>query len=113
MSSPTQRTLQLLRREGYTADVVERRLPRCFITRDFLGAFDVLAVRADLPGVLGVQTTSASNHAARAGKLLANPLLRAWLGAGNRAEVWSWAKRRGRWCCRRQALTPADLGHAG
>ena len=42
-------------------------------------------------------------------KAQALPALRVWLAAGCAFEVWSWAKRKGRWCCRRQALTPADL----
>jgi hypothetical protein len=104
--------LQLLRREGHAADIVERRLPRCFVTRDFLGLFDVLAVRADSPGVLGVQSTSAANHASRVRNLLEAPALRVWIGAGNGAEVITWRKAGGRWRCRRQALTLADLGAA-
>jgi hypothetical protein len=46
-------------------------------------------------------------------KLLGNPTLATWLAAGNKAEVISWRKVKGRWCCRRQALTSADLGAAG
>ena len=40
--TPTARTLALLRTLGYTAEVTERRLPRCFITRDFLGWVDII-----------------------------------------------------------------------
>jgi hypothetical protein len=65
------RALALLRSEGYAADILERRLPRCFISRDLFGMFDVVALRADLLGVLGVQTTSGSNHAHRVRKLVA------------------------------------------
>lgn len=107
-SSPTARTLGLLRREGYAAGVVERRLPGCFRSVDLFNAFDLVAVRPDAPGVLGVQCTSAGNHAARVRKLRDVPEVRLWLLAGNRAEVWSWGKRKGRWCCRRQALTLED-----
>jgi hypothetical protein len=74
------------------------------------GAFDVVAIKADIGGVLRIQTTSGSNHASHARKMLANPTLRTWLAAGNRAEVWSWAKdRRGRWTCHRTAIVLADL----
>jgi hypothetical protein len=31
------------------------------------------------------------------------------LGTGNRAEVWSRTKRRGRWACRRQRLDVANV----
>jgi hypothetical protein len=104
--------LQLLRREGYLAAVAEKWNPHSRTRADLFGFADVLAVRAGAP-VLAVQATSASNHAARVRKAQALPALRAWLAAGCAFEVWSWAKRKGRWAVRRQALTPADLGAAG
>src|SRR5262249_50858599 len=105
------RCLALLRREGFSAAVVERRLPRCFVTLDAFGLFYLLAVRIDVRG--GVQATSGTNHASRFRKLVRGPVLRTWLAAGNRAEVWSWTKRRRGWTCRRQRLDAADLGGAG
>lgn len=92
--TPTSRTLSLLRADGFAVAIVERRIPHCNITVDAFGMFDVLAIREDVPGALGVQTTSGSNHSARVKKLLANPILKTWTAAGNVAEVWSWAKRR-------------------
>jgi hypothetical protein len=111
--SPTSRTLQLLKAEGFLAEVVERRLPRCFITRDLFGCIDVLAVRAGEPP-LGVQATSGSNAAARLAKALAVPELRAWLAAGCRFEVWSWRKagpagKRKTWQVRRRAVGLGEL----
>jgi hypothetical protein len=107
-TTPTQRCLALLRREGFAEAVVERRLPRCGVTVDAFGLFDLLAVRADVRGVGGVQATGGTNHAGRVRKLLGNATLSTWLAAGNRAEVWSWTKRRRRWTCRRQRLDAAD-----
>jgi hypothetical protein len=112
VSSPAQRTLQLLRREGYLAAVAEKWNPHSRTRADLFGFADVLAVRAGAP-VLAVQATSASNHAARVRKARGLPALRAWLAAGCAFEVWSWRKSGRRWCCRQQALTPADLGAAG
>src|SRR5262245_1589148 len=65
--SPTARALVVLRQDGYLAAVVERRpVPsKPAITQDLFGAIDVVAIRADVPGVLGIQVTSSSNHAAR------------------------------------------------
>ena len=108
MPNPTARTLQLLRRHGYLAAVCEHWNPFARVRCDLFGFADVLAVRAGAP-VLAVQATSVSNHSARVRKARALPQLRTWLGAGCAFEVWGWAKRKGRWCCRRQALTPADL----
>jgi hypothetical protein len=45
MSSPTARTLKLLRELGFEADVVERRVFRT-VTKDFLGIVDVIGVKA-------------------------------------------------------------------
>jgi hypothetical protein len=111
--TPTARTLQRLRRLGYVADVVERRLPRCHITRDFLGIIDVLAVKPGEP-VLGVQCTSSSNAAARLAKALAVPALRTFLTAGCAFEVWGWSMRGPRggrklWDVARRPVALADL----
>jgi hypothetical protein len=108
VSSPTARTLAVLRREGYLAAVAEKWNPHSRTRADLFGFADVLAVRAGAP-VLAVQATSASNHAARVGKAQALPALRVWLLAGCEFQVWSWRKSGNRWCCRRQALTLADF----
>jgi len=116
--TPTARTLAHLRQLGYLAGVVERRLPRCLITVDLFGCIDVLAVRGDLPGVLGVQTSTRSNQAARLAKALAVPELRTWLAAGNAFEIHGWAKvgargKRKLWQVSTRAVTLADLPSAG
>lgn len=112
-TSPVERSLQLLRHEGYIAEVVERRLPRCFITRDFLGCIDIIGCKSGSP-ILGIQATTGANAAARRTKALALPGLRVWLEAGGAFAVWAWSLRGARgqrevWTCRRQALTLADL----
>lgn len=107
--SPTSRTLERLRRDGYLAGVVEISLPRCHIHRDLFGIFDILAVRGDVQGCLAIQTTSASNHAARRRKMLAEPNLRIWLQAGNHAEVWSWRQVGRFWKEWREGLFLTDL----
>lgn len=93
MSSPTQRTLAKLRKEGYHAQVVEKTIPRMFTKVDLFGAIDIVAVRDDIPGVLGIQCTSASNQAARYTKAVAIPAIRSWVKSGNRMEVWGWSKK--------------------
>lgn len=108
-ATPTARSLAYARKLGMTADVVERRLPRCFITRDLFNAFDIVALQPGMSGVIGIQTTSGSNAAARMKKLKANPTVRLWIETGNRAEVWSWRKAKNRWVCRTQSLALSDM----
>lgn len=91
--SPTQRSLKLLRAEGYTAQVVEHWNSFAMRRIDLFGCIDIVAVRADLPGVLGVQCTSATNAAARLKKASECPALKVWLLAGNRFEVHAHGKR--------------------
>jgi hypothetical protein len=101
MASPTARTLERLRRLGYTCGVVERRLPIAgeHVTQDFLGCIDVIAVTSRRePRVLGVQATSLSNLAARVAKARGKPGLAAWLGSGAAFQAWGWYRAaRGRW----------------
>jgi hypothetical protein len=64
-----------------------------------------------VPGtILGIQVTSGSNHAARIAKAKAEPRLTAWLNAGARFVVWSFAKqgargKRKQWRLREEAVT--------
>lgn len=93
--SPTARSLEALRKDGYLAERVEQRVPVINTSRDFLGIIDLIAVKSGCP-ILGVQATSGSNVAARVRKALASPGLAVWLAAGGVFEVWGWAKRGGR-----------------
>lgn len=106
--TPTARSLALLRREGWTCQVVERYCPHSRRRIDLFGIIDVVAARAGSP-ILGIQATSGSNHSARVRKASAAPELRTWLESGAGFQVWSWRKVKGRWSCRRQALTLEDL----
>lgn len=93
--SCTQYTLAELKRLGYRPEVVERY---CSFTRrrhDLFGCIDVVALRGDCTGLLGIQSTSASNLSARVSKVLsldADGAISDWLSAGNRLECWGWRK---------------------
>lgn len=71
------------------------------------------------PGqIIGIQATSGTNHSARVSKALAEPRLNAWLNAGAKFAVWSWAKqgargKRKRWLLREQDVMPADKHASG
>lgn len=108
--TPTARTLQHLRKLGFIADVVERRLPRCFITRDAFGFGDILAARPGV-GIVLIQATGGSgNFAKRKAKILAEPRAVEWIASGGRIEVWGWNKqgprgKRKTWTLRREDIT--------
>jgi hypothetical protein len=108
-ASPTARTLQYARKKlGAQADVVEKRLPHTFTTKDVAGCIDVVAYGARV-GILGIQTTSGKNHASRRKKALAEPKLRDWLRGGGQFEIWSWSKlSTGRWHLRRERVVDIE-----
>ena len=97
--SPTQRTLKRLREAGWLATVVEHWNPHAKVRNDLWGFIDVLALKDN--ETLGVQTTSASNMAARMRKIAEHPNLAAVRAAGWRLEVDGWRKNSaGRWAVR-------------
>ena len=109
-ASPTARTLEALRRAGFVAGVVERWNAHTRTRQDLFGFLDLVAVRGDVPGVLGVQATSGANGASRIAKILEEPRALVWVSAGNAVQVWSWRKilvgRRRRWSAR---IVPIEL----
>ncbi len=101
--SPTARSLKLLRDAGMTAQVVERF---CHFSKrriDLFGVIDIVAMSNW--HIIGVQTTSGDNVAARLAKINAEPRALAWVKAGGSLEVHGWKQRgpRGKrktWNCR-------------
>lgn len=93
--SPTQLTLRQLRADGWTAEVVEHWNPHARVRNDLFGFVDVLALRAN--ETLAVQTTSATNVAARIRKIAEHPNVAAVREAGWAIRVHGWAKKSGRW----------------
>lgn len=98
--SPTQRTLKHLRAAGYLAEVVEKWIPVVKQRKDLYGFIDVLAIRDG--EVVGVQSTSSSNVAARVTKISDHPNVAAVRKAGIRILVHGWGKSRAtkRWTLR-------------
>lgn len=90
-TSPTQRSLALLRKQGYLAAIVEKWNPHARIRQDMFGCVDLFAIK---PGErLAIQACSAGDVARRVAKIKA---LRAWrimLAAGLSVRVWGWGKR--------------------
>lgn len=109
--SPNTRTKNLYRERGYLCDTVERYDHHAQRTHDFLGMFDIIAIRGleswaqNGTEVAGLQPTSDSNVAARVDKIRRSPLYEAWLKSGARAVVIGWAVRHGKWAPREVELT--------
>lgn len=113
MSSPTARSLALLRKEGWTVGIVERRLPFTRRTVDFLNYADLVAVHPD-GRTLAVQATSGANVAARLKKVQECPAVPVCLAAKWAIEVWGWSKRGPRggrklWTVDRRPVMAEDL----
>ena len=92
-SSPTTRSLALMRKEGYTCAITEHYNAFVGIRQDLYGFIDIVCLRGGEVGVLGIQTTSTGNINARIKKIQANPIYILWLQCGNKLEVQGWAKR--------------------
>ena len=101
MISPTQRSKSLFMEQRYTVAVCEKWIERVGKRVDLFGCFDLVAIREDVVGVLGIQTTTGSNLSARVNKLLESRNIRVWLLAENRVIVHGWRKLKnqleGRW----------------
>jgi hypothetical protein len=114
MSSPTQRSLQRLRKDGWLVAIVEHWNAFTKRRNDLFGFGDLLAVRKDT--VILVQTTSDANVSHRVAKIKEIPAARYWLESPNRRIViHGWGKKgeRGkpkRWECREVELTSDALG---
>jgi hypothetical protein len=108
MSSPTVRSKKLMEKEHYTVAIVEKWNPHAKIRQDLFGFLDLLCVKDsdDRRGVVGVQTTSASNMASRRKKIREHINYLAVEGAGIRIELHGWEKKGRFWECKREVLNP-------
>lgn len=98
VSSPTSRTLEVMRDRGYIAEVVEKWIPQARRRKDLFGFIDVLCVHPERSGdVVGVQATSGSNVSARVDKIINHENVGAVRKGGIKILVHGWAKRKGRW----------------
>ena len=95
-SGPTARTLEMLHKEGYIAQVVERWNPWAQRKIDLFNCIDIIAVRPTRCSIVGIQCTTGSHHAVRRAKILSEPKARAWLECGGSIEIRSWSRRGGR-----------------
>ena len=100
-----QRSKEELRRQGFVTWITEKPYnPYTKRREDLFNLFDLIAIRWDCPGVTGIQACG-EDMAAHVRKVLegyttsqgleipANPYIRVWLQAGNKAFLWGWTKR--------------------
>ena len=96
--TPTQRSLALLREEGYTVAIVEKWNPHVRIRQDLFGFIDLLAIRKG--ETLAVQTTS-TGVSSRIKKIMESNYLPKVRDAGWRIVVHGWRKNsKGRYVLR-------------
>jgi hypothetical protein len=81
--------------------IVEKFNFHARIRQDLYGIFDLLGIGC---GTVAVQTTTASNLAARRTKMLESPALQVAKDAGWKVEVHGWHKVGRRWQCKRERL---------
>jgi len=101
-TSPTQRSLALLREEGYHCEIVEKWNSFTRTRKDLWGWADILAIRRG--EVLAVQVTSGSNTSAREKKIADSEITPKVREAGIRIEVHGWRKLKVGWACKRIIL---------
>lgn len=103
--SPTARTLEHLRKQGFPlVQVVEHWNPHSKTRRDLFTIIDVLAVSDT--AIVAVQSTSAGNVASRVTKMAESEALPVLLKAGIKVFVHGWSKRaNGRWTLREVELS--------
>ncbi len=109
-TSPTKRTLDHMRKQGYLCDVVEKtiRTPTTQFKRDLFGFVDVLCLRDD--EIVAVQATSdnGGNVSSRIKKIESDELaekVAAVRKAGIRIVVQGWRKKGHRWQVREVDLS--------
>ena len=103
-TSPTQRSLKLLRDDGWTCAITEHWNQFAHIRQDLFGFCDILCM-SPTRGFMAVQTTSATNFSARVNKINAEPRAAIFRASGGKIVVHGWAKTgpRGKakhWTCR-------------
>lgn len=108
MSSPLERSLAELEKQGYQVWKVEQPASMWTPTRDLFNCIDLVAIRSDRSGVLGIQVCGPdvmphvhkimegeTKQKLKKGQLVTveippNPYLKTWLEAGNPFFIWSW-----------------------
>jgi len=108
MASPLERSKALLKSDGWLCWKTEHYNPWSMRKTDVFNMLDLIAIRPDRPGVLGLQVCGEdiaihihkllSGYCVSSGKykgtlIPPNPYLPIWLKAGNPFFIWGWRLR--------------------
>ncbi len=90
----TRRALDVCEERGWTAGLVERRLPHTFTTVDFLGFADIIALddRDGAHAIQACQTDVAPHMAKIRDDAKVSPNVARWLARGNRLSIWAFRR---------------------
>lgn len=112
MPSPLERSKAYLEEQGFDAWKVERPASMFYPTLDLFNLMDLVAIRSDRSGVLGVQVCGEdiaphihkimdgyTVKKIKKGELVEtvippNPYLKVWLKGGNLFFIWGWRLRK-------------------
>ncbi len=90
--SPTSRSLQYLKKEGYTAQVVEKFNMFAHVRIDLFQFIDIVAMKPGEP-LLAIQVTDTGDLSKRINKAESGPFLTMWLSTGCKVEFHGWSKK--------------------
>src|SRR5271165_1914348 len=118
-TSPTQRSLKLMRDRGYLCQVTEKWNPFAKVRQDLLGFGDILAIgiienihKGRGGEIILIQTTSYSNMSARKTKILESKNAHLWVFCGGKILLHGWKKKGSRWEPTEKDLTNATRNKA-
>ena len=100
-TSPTQRSIALLKERGYLTAIVEKFNPHVGpfgIRQDLFGFGDLLALRKG--EILLVQTTSGDHMAERVTKIVEHDNYPRVIESGMQVAVHGWRKLKAGWACK-------------
>lgn len=91
--SPTQRTIQELKKRGFKTVIVEKWNPHVGIRQDLFGIIDIIALDP-YRGVVGIQTTGSgfAGHHRKFTEEKSQECIDWLLTPGTALEIWSWRK---------------------
>lgn len=112
--SPTARSLELLRKEGWIAAVVEKWNHHARQKVDLFGFIDIVAIDTVTGRLKAVQATSWDNISHRVAKIKGIEIALLWIEGGHSLEVQGWKKKgkkgqRQTWQVKRVELKLRDL----